>query len=539
MCEVTKSNFENYLPLIEKSVKQADFIAIDTEFTGLTVNDSMKYSLFDSGGDRYRKLRSSISQLTVCQIGVSAFVKQGTENRYSVRTFNFHLFPRSFGPHDPRFLIQSSCVEFLCRYNFDFQAMMYKGVSFLNNSQEDLIREHLSKKLLFQGLSREVDERVLQQLCSQVAEKFVTAKEGDMFVVHKTEEVQSISDYVLHNEIRSRFPAVWTSTDSMGNLVVEVVTSEKRRQLDEDNQESREQQQLLKTLLGFTRVFRVLTEYKKPLVGHNMLMDLMFMYDKFFQPLPPKYQDFKNSLHQLFPQIYDTKHLAFVLRKTLEDKTLVESTSLQSLYTALDSTQGKQKVLYSPEIEHGAGYDRYRGQFVPHEAGFDAYQCGYVFLRLTHIITLKEVRSTEAGPCSFTQYTFALKNCVNRVNVIRGALLHIRLDGADPPPRNPELLYVKSRRIGHSLSAAQLAQWFSPYGSVDVRMMSAQRGLVATGNYRCAKDILENFKKHDKIRVCYYSVWRHSRVVRGALWTSVVVSSGICLWVLYSSSRKT
>ncbi|XP_046582765.1 pre-piRNA 3'-exonuclease trimmer-like [Haliotis rubra] len=533
MCEVTKNNLENYLPLIEKSAKQADFIAIDTEFTGLTVNDSMKYSLFDSGEDRYKKLRCSISQFTVCQIGVSAFVKQGTENRYSVRTFNFHLFPRSFGPHDPRFLIQSSSVEFLCRYNFDFQELMYKGISFLNGPQEDMIREHLSKKLLFQGLNREVDERVLQQLCSQVAEKFVTAKKGDTFIVQKTEEVQTISDYVLHNEIRNRFPSVWTSTDHMGNFVVEVVTSEKRRHLEEDSQESREQQQLLNTLLGFTRVFRILTECKKPLIGHNMLMDLMFLYDKFFQPLPRKYQDFKNSLHQLFPIIYDTKHMAFSLRKELEDKTLVESTSLQSLYSSLDSIQGKQRVLFSPDIQHGAGYDRYR-KWTSH-----LVQCGYVFLRLAHIITLKDVRSTEAEPCSFMQYSLALKSNLNSVNMIRAAQSHIRLDAADPPSRKPELLYVKSRRIGHSLSAEQLAQWFSPYGSVDVRLMSAQRGLVATGNYRCAKDILENFKKHDQIRVCYYSVWRHSPVVRRALWTSVVVSGGICLWVLYSSSRKT
>ncbi|XP_067667980.1 pre-piRNA 3'-exonuclease trimmer-like [Haliotis asinina] len=539
MCEVTKSNLENYLPLIEKSAKQADFIAIDTEFTGLTVNDSLKYSLFDSGEDRYKKLRCSISQFSVCQIGVSAFVKQDTENRYSVRTFNFHLFPRSFGPHDPRILIQTSSVEFLCRYNFDFQELMYKGISFLNGPQEDMIREHLNTKLLFQGLNREVDEKVIQQLCSHVAEKFVTAKEGDTFMVNRTEEIQTISDYVLHNEIRNRFPSVWTSTDHLGNFVVEVVTSERRRQLEEDRQESQDQQQLLNSLLGFTRVFRILTECKKPLIGHNMLMDLMFMYDKFFQPLPCKYQDFKNSLHQLFPIIYDTKHMAFSLRKELEDKTLVESTSLQRLYSSLDSTQGKQKVLFSPEIQHGAGYDRYRGQFVPHEAGFDAYQCGYVFLRLAHIITLKDVRSTEAEPCSFMQYILALKGNLNNVNLIRAAQPHIRLDAADPPSRNPDLLYVKSRKIGHSLSAEQLAQWFSPYGSVDVRLMSAQRGLVAAGNYRCAKDILENFKKHDKIRVCYYSVWRHSPVVRRALWTSVVVSGGICLWVLYSSSRKT
>lgn len=40
--------------------------------------------------------------------------------------------------------------------------------------------------------------------------------------------------------------------------------------------------------LGFTKIFRLLIQYKKPLVIHNGIMDLMYMYEKFYEPLPSK-----------------------------------------------------------------------------------------------------------------------------------------------------------------------------------------------------------------------------------------------------------
>lgn len=38
-------------------------------------------------------------------------------------------------------------------------------------------------------------------------------------------------------------------------------------------------------------------------------MDLMFLYNTFFEPLPESSNDFKREINQLFPHVYDTKHL--------------------------------------------------------------------------------------------------------------------------------------------------------------------------------------------------------------------------------------
>jgi hypothetical protein len=38
--------------------------------------------------------------------------------------------------------------------------------------------------------------------------------------------------------------------------------------------------------LGFTRIVDLMADLKKPLITHNGIMDLMFLYDKFYRTLP-------------------------------------------------------------------------------------------------------------------------------------------------------------------------------------------------------------------------------------------------------------
>lgn len=51
------------------------------------------------------------------------------------------------------------------------------------------------------------------------------------------------------------------------------------------------------------------------IVGHNIYLDIMFIYDKFIDHLPTSYNEYKKAIHQLFPDVYDTKHLSLELKK--------------------------------------------------------------------------------------------------------------------------------------------------------------------------------------------------------------------------------
>lgn len=63
--------------------------------------------------------------------------------------------------------------------------------------------------------------------------------------------------------------------------------------------------------LSVRHIFSKILEHRKPLIVHNGLMDVIFLYQSFYCDLPKKNDTFAADLDDLFPQgIYDTKYLA-------------------------------------------------------------------------------------------------------------------------------------------------------------------------------------------------------------------------------------
>lgn len=150
MLEVTNENFNTIYPHLERTLKNANFIAIDTELTGINVDDvknrlvyillnarlnnvsmslnniSMSFnvvfhcSLFDSINERYEKQRSSIRPYIIIQFGITAFQRIQHENQYTAEAFNFFLLPRSIPSKNRQFVWQIAALEFLTAYEFDF-----------------------------------------------------------------------------------------------------------------------------------------------------------------------------------------------------------------------------------------------------------------------------------------------------------------------------------------------------------------------------------------------------------------------------------
>jgi len=143
MLEVTNQNFNTIYPHLEHALKNASFIAIDTELTGINVDDVknrlvyillnarlnnistsfnvvFRCSLFDSINERYEKQRSSIQPHIIIQFGITTFQRIQHENQYTAETFNFFLLPRSIPSKNRQFVWQVSALEFLTAYEFDF-----------------------------------------------------------------------------------------------------------------------------------------------------------------------------------------------------------------------------------------------------------------------------------------------------------------------------------------------------------------------------------------------------------------------------------
>jgi len=60
--EITHENFIETLPLVHQSIKEADFVAIDTEFSGHSVATADKGHDYDTLEERYQKLKFAVQK---------------------------------------------------------------------------------------------------------------------------------------------------------------------------------------------------------------------------------------------------------------------------------------------------------------------------------------------------------------------------------------------------------------------------------------------------------------------------------------------
>ncbi|GFG28528.1 hypothetical protein Cfor_08890 [Coptotermes formosanus] len=411
MVEITINNFEEKYPEIVKSLTNAVFIAVDTEFTGLLSDPELKSSLFDTGAERYDKLRQNIGHFIIMEAGITTFRFVQDKNKYEANKYTFYIFPRSFSSIDSKFTCQASCLEFLCQHNFDFNKFVYEGVPYLNRQQEECLRKELREGSLFRNLERTIshdDEKSIQLVCSCVAEWAASAVLEDTLHLDNFDICQGEKrlSYVVHKELRQRFPDIWTFQDS-GRIQVKKIPEMQRKEYEENREKDKSMEEdMLDSLLGFSRLFKLLIELKKPIVGHNLLLDLMIMYNQFHEQLPTQFSDFKKKIHKLFPVIYDTKFLSYEMKKILKKEDLWDSNVLSNLYHYFKEGRGRHVVLYSPIIElkgeaggHGICWSvsdpqearlKMLGQSEDrdekfHEAGWDSFCTGYCFIRMAHI----------------------------------------------------------------------------------------------------------------------------------------------------------
>ena len=98
--EITSKNFAEKLPLIEASIDDAIFVAIDGEFTGLNFKETAMSSL-DTPVERYIKAQKSTTKFLLVQFGLCTFHYDPVKKIYSNRAFNFYVWPRPFSRAAP------------------------------------------------------------------------------------------------------------------------------------------------------------------------------------------------------------------------------------------------------------------------------------------------------------------------------------------------------------------------------------------------------------------------------------------------------
>ncbi|KAJ4918015.1 Poly(A)-specific ribonuclease PARN [Raphanus sativus] len=406
---VTRSNFETTLNELRAHVKAADFVAIDLEMTGVTSapwRDSLEFDRYDV---RYLKVKDSAEKFAVVQ-------------------HNFFIFPRQelTFDHPPahEFLCQTTSMDFLAKYQFDFNACIHEGISYLSRRQEEdasnrfemlysqqgvvevedfklvrladvLFAERMKNKLnewrseLLHGgpnASSQSSSNGLTQSTETVFYHMRPALNLRGFTSHQLRVIQLVlkrhfGDLVyIHANDKS-------SSCSQDFVVYTDSESDKENLLKEAKDErKRVAERKIQSAIGFRHVIDLLSSEKKLIVGHNSILDIAHVYSKFVGPLPPTAEEFVASIRDHFPYIVDTKILVNV-NPMLHQRMKKSSTSLSSAFSSLcpqielpsrgSDSFLQQRVKIDVEVDNIRCSKWNAGG--KHEAGYDAFMTGCIF----------------------------------------------------------------------------------------------------------------------------------------------------------------
>ncbi|RLN54139.1 hypothetical protein BBJ28_00016041 [Nothophytophthora sp. Chile5] len=423
---VTRHNFESCFADLQRDILRPTcrFVAIDTEFTGLSPNEYEKERYLDTLEERYRKVKRAGESFLITQFGLST-VHVDKNEQFQIKTWNFYVFPRPYGTQDERFLCQASSLQFLSEHGFDFNKFIADGIPFLNLSKTTVMKKRLQRRIdglnkVNKNLNLSEEGLAFQKEVNAKLDQWIAdgAKKGEKLLLPTR---NSFFSMVVHETVRAKASYLY-SESAEGGVEVSYVSKKIKEELIAARVKEMERE--LADAIGFSKVIEVLSASKKPIVGHNALLDFVYVFHQFYKPLPDTLAEFKTELLELFPSIYDTKHVT--LRSPLGDQ--LKSTGLSSLFEYM-----RENVKPSPEslIPSDERFDTYRAalkdeadgneSMLCHEAGFDAFMTAVCFLGLVaHDANgeLPDQDQKEGSSARLTLRLEELESYKNRLNLM-------------------------------------------------------------------------------------------------------------------------
>ncbi|KAH9571562.1 hypothetical protein CY35_02G099800 [Sphagnum magellanicum] len=502
--EVTEENFELLLPQIEESLRSCEMCAIDAEFTGLSLTNPRREEVLDDAEQRYARVRTSAQNFLIMQFGLATFHWSTLTGCYEAQTYNFYVFPRPSGGMDYRFTCQASSLDFLREHGFDFNKFIYSGIPYV--TLEQMRREKRSESQAPRDpivLKQEEDRNFVTQQMENVRCWVDSTQPCDVGNSSSDSQPATLvldpSNSYLRAALYQQLEQEYGKSEFYVERLATVGSRKSSLRLTratteviaaQESEVTAKRQRQLEHAVGFANVMQALTTCNKPVVGHNMLLDLAYLYHQFVGHLPPSLDEFRKQVQILFPAgIYDTKYLAGLF------PVFLPSTSLEDIYTALasetitaighmDGIVGfdankfsnflptapddieKEGVLHAtkapmksdvlhtlfadlaecskdvdmqltkvelPGVVHSSLFDRYKttgdAPHHYHEAGFDAYMTGTIFIWLSKLF---EARSTTSAPDGHSLNLQVLQEHCNKVYVMRIDLPYLPLQGPIP-----------------------------------------------------------------------------------------------------------
>ncbi|XP_031417976.1 poly(A)-specific ribonuclease PARN isoform X2 [Clupea harengus] len=480
--EVTRKNFKDSLSTVYSAIDEADFLAIDGEFSGISDGPSVSALTngLDTPEERYEKLKKHSMDFLLFQFGICTFRYDQSESKYLTKSFNFYIFPKPFSRNSPdkKFICQSSSIDFLASQGFDFNKVFRNGIPYLNQEEEVQLREQYEERRNQSNgagtqsfISPSKGPMNVPEEHKDFINRVIEKVEGLLNNSEKTVDLDPCTGFqrkLIYQTLNWRFPK---------GLHVETVETEKKERfiqiskVDEDERRRREQQKQereqeeLNDAVGFSRVVHAISKSGKLVVGHNMLLDVMHTIHQFYCPLPEDLIDFKDVTMCVFPRLLDTKLMA----STQPFKELITNTSLAELEKRL-----KDGPFKPPRVECCEGFQSYdTATEMLHEAGYDAYITGLCFISMANYLGsfLTPPKSHISAKSKLVE-PFYNKLFLMRIIDIP----YLNISGPDLQPKRDHVLYVTFPK---EWKTSDLYQLFSAFGNIVVSWIDDTSAFVS------------------------------------------------------------
>jgi len=502
--EITSSNFKEKLPEIEAAIDSASFLAFDGEFTGLNAYRGISH--FDMPSERYDKLQESARQFLLVQFGLCTFHYDPATDNFSHQAFNIYVWPRpcSRNAPDPRFLCQTSSIDFLTNQNFDFNKLFKHGVSYLRPAELEKLKDTLKGRQDHRRLSMTpgtdqnqaipipADQEAFLARVHTKVEEFVKSDDQQL----ELEKCNGFQRRLIYQTAREKYKhlSLTSVTKTGGDRVICVIKADEEQQQKMAWLKDQAELSDLDVAFGFSRVIQKMTESGKLVVGHNMILDVAHTLNQFCGPLPESYQDFKAMTTAVFPNLLDTKLMA----NTIPFKQEIFNSSLEELHKAVQLPPYDLPPV--PPKFSGSGYKADSASF--HEAGFDAYITGLCFIAMSNRLGLLcgTGDKTKAGrvlPSSHLVQPF-----LNKLYLMKIAdIPYINLAGEDLKPERSHVFHITFPK---EWKTPDIVHMFSSFGYVFVSWQDDTSAFVSLKEKEMAPQVLEVIKSGSTFRIQSY-----------------------------------
>uniref|UniRef100_A0A665TJG5 Poly(A)-specific ribonuclease PARN n=1 Tax=Echeneis naucrates TaxID=173247 RepID=A0A665TJG5_ECHNA len=507
--EVTRKNYKDSLNTVYSAIEEADFLAIDGEFSGISdgPNVSALTNGLDTPEERYTKLK------------------------------------------------KSSSIDFLASQGFDFNKVFCHGIPYLNQDEEAQLREQTEERRNQHANGGGTPSYISPSSSKSPANVPEEHKDFINRVIEKVEALFSNSEKTLDLEPCTGFQRklIYQTLNWKfpKGLHVETVETEKKERyiqvikVDEEERKRREQQKLereqeeLNDAVGFSRVIHAISKSGKLVVGHNMLLDVMHTIHQFYCSLPEKSPPFTINFffysflcvkwviylfYLLTCRLLDTKLMA----STQPFKELITNTSLAELEKQLKDTPFK-----SPQVETAAGFPSYdTAQEQLHEAGYDAYITGLCFISMANYLG-----SFLTPPKAYISARSKLiEPFFNKLFLMRIIdIPYLNITGPDLQPKRDHVLYVTFPK---EWKTSDLYQLFSAFGNIQVSWVDDTSAFVSLSQTDQVQIAMNTSRYAESYRIQTYAEYVQGKQLEKEKLGQTVKSWGEDGWVKshYASS---